>query len=461
MQAAAEALDARQTTSRDLVEGCLARIAEPAGQGGAAFIRVYGEQARASADAADALRRAGRAPSRYAGIPVAIKDLFDVAGETTQAGSKVLAGSPAARVDAPVIARLLQAGLVLIGRTNMTEFAFSGVGINPHFGTPLSPWQRGEGHIPGGSSSGAAVAVSDGFALGAIGTDTGGSCRIPAALCGIAGFKPTQRRVPLAGALPLSPTLDSVGPLAPSAACCAVLDAILAGEPNRVLPDARVAGLRLLLPTNLAFEHLDGPTEDALDRAVARLDAAGALIDRRPLLALDEMNTAHARGGFAAAEAYSWHRGLLADRAGDYDPRVASRILTGADMSAADYIALCRARVQIMAHFEAEMADYDAFMLPTVPIAPPRLSDFESDEAYRRLNFLLLRNPSTVNFLDGCAISIPCHATGAPPAGLMLAAPAMHDAALLAIAGAVEAVIGRPGLCPEPVTRRRAAHDGA
>ncbi len=441
MDAAADALAMGATTSRDLIGGCLARIADLSGQGSAAFTRVYAEQARACADAHDALRRTGRAPGRYAGIPIAIKDLFDVAGETTQAGSRVLAGAPPARAHAPVVARLLAAGLVLIGRTNMTEFAFSGVGINPHFGTPLSPWRRDFGHIPGGSSSGAAVAIADGFALGAIGTDTGGSCRIPAALCGIAGFKPTQRRVPLGGALPLSPSLDSIGPLAGSAACCAALDGILAGEPERVLPSAAVAGLRLLLPTNLAFEHLDAATEDALDRAVSRLDAAGALIERRPLAALDQINVAHARGGFAAAEAYSWHRCLLAGRAGEYDPRVASRIQTGAEMSAADYIALCRARAQIIAHFEVEMAAYDAFMLPTVPIAPPRIADFAQDDAYRRLNFLLLRNPSTVNFLDGCAISIPCHAPGAPPAGLMLAAPAMQDAKLLAVAISVEQVL--------------------
>ena len=441
LQDAAAALEAGTTTSRDLVEGCLARIADPAGQGAAAFTRVYADQARTAADAADALRRAGRAPGQFAGIPVAIKDLFDVAGEVTQAGSTVLAGAAPARAHAPIVTRLLAAGLVLIGRTNMTEFAFSGVGINPHFGTPLSPWRREARHIPGGSSSGAAVAISDGFALGAIGTDTGGSCRIPAALCGVTGFKPTQRRVPLTGALPLAPTLDSIGPLGARVACCATLDAILAGEPDRVLTRARVAGLRLLLPTNLAFEHIDDRVEDALDRAVRRLERAGALIDRRPLAAPDAINAAHARGGFAAAEAYSWHRGLLATRSAEYDPRVASRILTGADMSAADYIALCQARARIIADFATEMAGYDAFMLPTVPIAPPEIADFVEDDAYRRLNFLLLRNPSTVNFLDGCAISVPCHEPGAAPVGLMLAAPAMEDARLLAVAGAVERVL--------------------
>jgi aspartyl-tRNA(Asn)/glutamyl-tRNA(Gln) amidotransferase subunit A len=434
MELAAAALAGGQTTSRALVETCLARIADPTGQGALAFTRIYTDQALASADAADIQRGAGRAPSRYAGIPISIKDLFDVAGETTRAGSIVLDGAPPAQAHAPVIARLLQAGLIPVGRTNMTEFAFSGVGINPHYGTPLSPWRRAEKYIPGGSSSGAAVSVADGFALGAIGTDTGGSCRIPAALCGIAGFKPTQRRVPLAGALPLSPTLDSIGPLAATAADCAILDAILAGEPDRVLPHRSLPALRLLLPVNLAFEHLDDATEDSLDRAVRALDAAGAVIDRAPLRAFDDIAAAHLRGGFASVEAYAWHRTLLADRGAQYDPRVASRIRLGASMKAVEYIDLLAARAGIIRGFEAEMAGYDALILPTVPIAPPRVAAFDTEDDYWKLNYLLLRNPSQINFLDGCAISIPCHATGAAPAGLMIAAPAMADALVLAIA---------------------------
>jgi aspartyl-tRNA(Asn)/glutamyl-tRNA(Gln) amidotransferase subunit A len=438
---AAVALASGATTSRDLIEASLARIKAPQSQGHLAFTRLYADQARAGADAADLQRKAGGAPGPFAGIPISIKDLFDVAGEVTAAGSTALAGGAPATRDAVAVDRLLRAGLVPIGRTNMTEFAFSGVGINPHFGTPLAPWRREEGRIPGGSSSGAAISIADGFALGALGTDTGGSCRIPAALCGIAGFKPTQRRVPLQGALPLSPTLDSIGPLASTAACCAALDGILAGEPDRVLPDIRLAGLRLLLPTNLAFEHLDERTEDALDRAVRLLLQAGAIIDRRPLPALDAINAAHEHGGFAAAEAYAFHCALLSARGGEVDPRVASRILAGADMSAADYITLVQARTRIIAGFEATMAGYDAFILPTVPVAPPLISDFAQDADYRRLNYLLLRNPSAVNFLDGCAISIPCHDPGAAPAGLMIAAPAMQDARVLAIAVAVERVL--------------------
>ena len=434
-------LAAGATSGRALVEACLARIADPEGEGGRAFIRLYEAEARASADAMDTLRRAGRAPGPFAGIPISIKDLFDVAGETTTAGSEVLAGAPPAAATAPAISRLMAVGFVLIGRTNMTEFAFSGVGINPHYGTPKSPWDRAAGRIAGGSSSGAAVSVSDGFAYGAIGTDTGGSCRIPAALCGITGFKPTARRVPLTGVLPLSPSLDSVGPMANSVACCAALDAIMAGEDARALPETGVSGLRLVLPVDLAFMDIEPAVERALDRAVARLEKAGALIDRRDFPVFDDIGAAHARGGFAPAEAFAWHRGLLATDAHRYDPRVASRIIPGGEMSAADYFVLLQARARIVRRFAADMAEYDALILPTVPLAPPRIADFAPEEAYRRLNYLLLRNPSMINFVDGCAISLPCHAPGEAPAGLMLAAPAMADARLLGIAGSVEGVL--------------------
>ena len=226
----AQALSKGTATSRSLIEESLARIGDPDGEGARTFIKVYADQARAMADAADLLRKANRAPGPYAGIPIALKDLFDVAGEATPGGSVVLAETPPAKANAPVVARMLAAGFIPVGRVNMTEFAFSGLGINPHYGTPASPWDRASRRIPGGSSSGTAVAVADGMAAAGLGTDTGGSCRIPAAFCGIVGYKPTARRVPITGVLPLAPSLDSVGPLAPSVACCAAIDAILANE---------------------------------------------------------------------------------------------------------------------------------------------------------------------------------------------------------------------------------------
>lgn len=446
LYAAAHDLENGSATSRSLVEECLDRIADPAGEGARAFITVYAAQARASADAMDLLRRAGRTPGRFAGIPISLKDLLDVAGEPTPAASVVLASAPPATRHATVVQRLLSAGLVPVGRTNMTEFAFSGVGINPHHGTPQAPFGRvpgkpGAGRVPGGSSSGAAVSVSDGMALAAIGTDTGGSCRIPAAFCGITGFKPTARRVPQDGVLPLSPSLDSVGPLANTVACCALIDAILAGEAQVPLADVPVAGLRLLMPTNGVLDGMDAATEQSIDRAVQRLDRAGVVVTHKPLHSFDAIGRAHARGGFAVVESYVWHRTLLAEQGGRYDPRVASRMLPGAQMSAADYVTLMQVRARIIAAFADEMAPYDALIMPTVPIAPPSITAFDTEEAYRRLNGLILRNPSQINFLDGCAISLPCHEPGSPPAGISLAAAGMSDRRLLAVAASLEPVL--------------------
>jgi aspartyl-tRNA(Asn)/glutamyl-tRNA(Gln) amidotransferase subunit A len=435
---AALTLETGTRTSRDLIESCLARIADPAGEGARAFTRVYADQARASADAMDALRRAGRAPGRYAGIPVSVKDLFNVAGEPTPAASVILASAPPAKAHAAIVQRLLAAGLVLVGRTNMTEFAFSGIGINPHYGTPLSPFDRATGRIPGGSSSGAAVSVADGMALAAIGTDTGGSCRIPAAFCGVVGYKPTARRVPLDGVLPLAPSLDSVGPLANTVACCAAVDAILAGQMSADITPIPLHGLRLAIPTNVMLDGMDTATERSIDRAVQRLDRAGVSIDRRDFAAIDKLQEALKRGSLPAVEAYAWHRDMLASDSARYDRRVAERILLGAQMDAAGYMGLIAARIELQRVFAAEMASYDAMMLPTVPIVPPPVADFATDEAYWRLNGLILRNPAIVNFFDGCAISLPCHAPGEPPAGLMLAAPAMQDSWLFAVANAVE-----------------------
>ena len=276
--ALAAALAAGKTTSRELVEQALARIADPAGEGARAFLKVYADTARAEADLADRLRKSGIVRSAVDGLPVSVKDLFDVGGDVTRAGSKVLAGAPPARADAPAVARLRAAGAILVGRTNMVEFAFGGLGLNPHYGTPRNPWDRKTGRVPGGSSSGAGVAAADGMSVMALGSDTRGSVRIPAALNGVAGFKPTARRVPRDGAFPLSYTLDSIGPLAKTAACCAAYDAVLAGEPDAALPALPVKGLRLMLPRSSALDDLDaqvgktlrGRAREALARRRAR-----------------------------------------------------------------------------------------------------------------------------------------------------------------------------------------------
>ena len=438
---AATALAEGTTTARHLVEECLARIADPAGEGRRTFIKVYADQARASAEAMDALRRAGRAPGPLAGIPVSFKDLFDVAGEPTPAGSKVLADAPPARANAPLIQRMLNAGFLPVGRTNMTEFAFSGLGINPHYDTPRSPWDRASARIPGGSSSGAAVSISDGMAIGALGTDTGGSCRVPAAMCGIVGYKPTARRVPIDGVLPLAPSLDSVGPLANSVACCATIDAVLAGEPSPDLRPFPIAGMRLALPTNFFLDGLDDTVAAAFDRAIARLSAAGARITEKSFAVIDDIARANASGGFAVAEAWAWHRKLLAEKAEGYDPNVRKRIQRGERMSAADYIELVSARADIIRRCNEATQDFDALVMPTCPLIPPRIADLAEENEYNRVNLLQLRNTAIGNFLDRCSISLPCHRPGEAPVGLMLLGEQMGDARLFAIAAAVEAAL--------------------
>ena len=438
----ATALREGRATAAALIEDALARIANPYGEGKRTFTAVHAEQARAAAAASDLLRGAGLARSPLEGLPVSVKDLFDVAGETTLAGSAVLKGTAPAAADAEVVRRLRAAGAIIIGRTNMTEFAYSGLGLNPHYGTPHNPWERAVGRIPGGSSSGAAVSVADGMAVAGIGSDTGGSVRIPSALCGLTGFKPTARRISMRGVLPLSKNLDSIGPLAPSVACCAVLDAIMAGEAPEIPAPAEVSGLRLLVPTTVVLDDMDDAVSGAFDRALSVLSAAGTLVREAPLPAFSRLAAINAKGGFTAAEAWAWHRELIERGAGSYDPRVVSRILRGKEMSAADLLDVIEARAAWIAEVESSIFGFDALLMPTVPLVAPKIADLAaSDEAYFRANGLMLRNPTLINFLDGCALSIPCHAPGDAPVGLMVAAGAMNDRRILAIGRALEACL--------------------
>jgi aspartyl-tRNA(Asn)/glutamyl-tRNA(Gln) amidotransferase subunit A len=434
-------LESGATTARKLVEECLARIADPAGEGQRTFIHVDKEAALDAADAMDRLRKANAAPSRFAGIPVSIKDLFDIKGQVTRAGSRALEDSAPAEADAPVVARLRRAGFVVIGRTNMTEFAFSGIGINPHYGTPKGAWNRGEGHIPGGSSSGAAVSVVDGMAHGALGTDTGGSCRIPAAYNGIVGYKPTQQRIPLDGGVPLSFSLDSFGPLARSAECCATLDAVLADEPI-VAPRRRpIKGMRLAVPTTVVLDELDTAVAKAFERALENLSRAGALIEHIEVPEFLDVGIMNTKGGFAAAESYAWHRYLLTSKGDIYDPRVSLRILRGEGISAADYIDLLNARRSLVARADARLAPYDALVMPTTANTPPRIADLADDKAFTVANLRSLRNCTLINMIDGCAISLPAHREGDVPVGLMLASSGGSDRRIFELAAGMEAAL--------------------
>jgi len=441
LAALADDLANGRSSARKLVEECLARIADPAGEGQRAFIHVDRQAALEAADAMDRLRKAKAEPSPFAGIPVSVKDLFDIKGQVTRAGSRALEDSPPAEADAPVVARLRRAGFIVIGRTNMTEFAYSGIGINPHYGTPKSAWNRSEGHVPGGSSSGAAVSIADRMAYGALGTDTGGSCRIPAAYNGIVGFKPTQRRVPLDGGVPLSLTLDSFGPLANTAGCCAILDAVLADEAIAPLQPRPIRGMRLAVPKTVALDDLDEAVAKTFERALAALSRAGALIEEIEMPEFLDVGVMNAKGGFAAAESFAWHRFLITSKGNIYDPRVSLRILRGEALSAADYIELLNARRSLIARSTARMAPYDALVMPATANTPPRIADLTEDKAFTVANLRSLRNCTLINMIDGCAISLPAHREGEVPVGLMLAAAGGSDRRIFELAAGMEGAI--------------------
>jgi aspartyl-tRNA(Asn)/glutamyl-tRNA(Gln) amidotransferase subunit A len=461
---ATRALIASRTLSATAaLSACVAAAAEPK----CASVYVPSAPPAASEEAlrAAAAADAAQAPPPLAGLAVSVKDLFDVRGEVTLAGSRALAGRPAAEQDCAAVARLRAAGAALLGRTNMTEFAYSGVGINPHYGTPANPAAAALGlaapRIPGGSTSGGAVSVAAGAAWAALGTDTGGSLRIPAALVGLVGFKPTARLVPAEGCVPLAPSLDSVGAITRSVRDAALLHAVLSGAPAGEVEAAAgaaaagaaaagaaapraLASFRFGVPTTLVQDGVEAPVAAAFAAALAALRAAGASVQELALAPLGEVPAANLAGGISATEAWAWHRALLAapETAALYDPRVARRIRLGEGRSAADYLDLLAARRAWQARMGAAMAGFDVMLSPTTPLAAPEAAPLvESDEAFFAANGRLLRNTSVVNLLDGCGISIPCHRAGELPVGLHMWAGPMADATVLAAAAAVEAVV--------------------
>jgi aspartyl-tRNA(Asn)/glutamyl-tRNA(Gln) amidotransferase subunit A len=426
-------------SSRDRLELALFRIADHEGEGGRACLTVYADAARTAADAADARAKAGITLGPLDGAIVGIKDLFDVAGEPTRAGSKVLAdeAKPAA-ADAPAIRRLRRAGCVIVAKTNMTEYAFSGVGMNPHYGTPGNPADRAR--VPGGSTSGGAVAVADGMCEIAIGTDTGGSTRIPAALCGIVGSKPSRQRVPTEGAFPLSFSLDSIGPMARTVADCALADTVMAGDEPETVAPATLAGLRVGALQGLVLSSVDATVGRRYPAVLDRLARAGVQVSDQKLTLIDAMVEVNSLGGLAPPEAFMIHRDRIKRRGDDIDPNVRARIARGGDMSAADYVYSQRRRAELIHTMDAALADYDAFVWPTTPIVAPIMTEMEDAKVFSANNMLLLRNTNIVNFFDLCAISLPLPGDGLP-CGLMLVGRNGADGRLLQIAAAVERLL--------------------
>jgi aspartyl-tRNA(Asn)/glutamyl-tRNA(Gln) amidotransferase subunit A len=429
----------KPTSARDRLEAALGRIDDPKGEGARACLTVYRDQAKAAADAADARTKAGVSLGPIDGTIVSIKDLFDVAGEVTRAGSKVFAeeGKPAA-ADAPVVRRLRAGGAVIIAKTNMSEFAYTGIGANPHFGTPGNPADRKR--VPGGSSSGAAVAAADGMCEIAIGTDTGGSCRIPGALCGIVGYKPSQQRIPTQGAFPLSYSIDSIGPIARSVEACARADAVMANETYVPLEPVPLAGLRIGVAEDYPLANLDETVDLKFSDAVARLNKAGAHISDEKLALLDEMAQVNSKGGVQPAEAFAIHRDLLSRRADAMDPNVSVRLERARNISAADYIDMVRERARLIRMMDIRIADVDVLAWPTTPMVAPTMQEVAAPDEFARKNAMLLRNTVIVNFFDLCAISVPIPRGSGLPAGFMLVARNGQDQRLFRIAAAVERV---------------------
>lgn len=430
--------------SRERLEDALARIGDPLGEGQRTFLSLYRQEAYRAADAADRRAREGVRLGPLDGTIISIKDLFDVAGEPTRAGSTTLRDSPPAEHDAQIVERLREAGAVIVGKTNMSEFAFTGVGANPHYGTPGNPVDRDR--VPGGSSSGAAVSVADDMCEIAIGTDTGGSTRIPAALCGVVGYKPTKARVSTKGAFPLSPTLDSIGPLARTVRSCAAADSVLAGENPWILEPANLGGLRLGIPQGLPFDALDTIVGARFEAAVTGLGRAGVQLLDMKFPIFDDMARVQSVATIATVEAYRIHHQRILARGEDYDPIVRSRIETGGAVSPADYRRMIDERSALVDSMELSLGEVDALVLPTTPIVAPPFAEVSERTGFNRNNRLLLRNTAIANFFDLCAISIPMGEAGELPAGLMLFGRRGSDRRLFRIAAAFEALNQGPGI---------------
>lgn len=449
LTAARAAIAAGRLEAESALTTCLAAAAAPGVS--PAFLSTDPSGASLAArQADDAVSGRSHLPP-LAGLAVSVKDLYDVQGQVTAAGSRVLLGSPPARQDAAAVARLRTAGAALIGRTHMTEFAFSGIGLNPHHPTPENPVLAAMGRrgcIPGGSTSGGAVSVAAGAAYAALGSDTGGSIRIPAALHGLVGFKNTQRLTPNDGSIPLAASLDTACAITRSVRDAVLLHEVLAARVI-ALAGKPLTERRFGVATTLFQDGLAAPVARAFEAALDALRDAGAEVVDVPLPALADLPALQAGGGLAAAEAWAWHRDLITTHEAGYDPRVAWRIRRGEAFTPAQVRELHAMRLGWIARMRDTLAGVDAILSPTVPIPAPTMSELADDDTFFEANALMLRNPSVVNLLDGCAISLPCQAPGEEPVGLMLWQRGGHDDDLLDAALAIEAALaaaGRP--CP-------------
>lgn len=439
---ASQQLLAGQISPETPTQHALSAIAAESGEGKRVYTKVYTAAAQQQAAQAGARWQQQQPRSAIDGLPISIKDLFDVAGEVTTAGSRLLSSASPAAANASMVDRLQQAGAAIVGKTNMSEFAFTGLGVNPHYGTPANPWQRAQQRIPGGSSSGAAVAVSDGMCLAAVGTDTGGSVRIPAALCGLTGFKPSASRIDQRGTLPLAASLDSIGVIAHDVRSCWLLDSVIADRPLTI-DERNLSEAHFVIPQTRVLADLDEHVSAAWLHALDVLRAQGVKITELPLQELVELDSINARGGITAWEAWQWHQHYAQSQPEAYDPQVLTRINRGSLLNEEDAAELYQLRADWKQRVEQAVAPFDGILMPTVPLIAPTLTELDDPARYMQVNLLMLRNTSVINMLDGCSISLPCHQPGAAPVGLMLSSTHGNDAALLSWAAAIETTLKR------------------
>lgn len=434
-------INSHEGSTKEYVAKCIGNIKNSAGEGAKAFLAIDEVRSLATAEAQDILLEKGVKLGPLSGVTVSIKDLFDIAGQVTASGSKVLRKNAPATEDSGVVDKIRRAGGIVIGRTNMTEFAYSGLGLNPHFGTPLNPFDRERGRIPGGSTSGGAISVSDRMATVAIGSDTGGSCRIPAALCGLVGYKSTASRYPMDGVLPLSRSLDSVGMLAPTVECCQIIDEVLSGKTIKNYPKVPLNRLKIGVLENVVLDEMDKDVKRNYLAVIEKLEKSGASLRAVTSDVVNKIIEIQGQPRIVSAEANSEFESILASMNDEVDPRVSTRISKGKDVTSAIYIKTLYERRFLIDAWHREFSNDDFWLMPTVPVIAPLLSELATDEEYFRVNGLMLRNPGLINFLDGCAISLPNHLSGEAPTGVMLVSPGGTDENLLRYSLSIEQIL--------------------
>ena len=434
------------------VESLVTERLEKARQSEGVFISINHDivdKAQAIDKLIDQAIQSAKPLSPLSGLPITLKDLFDVRGEITLAGSTVLKNiAKAAAQDCDVIAPLRNSGLLFLGRTNMSEFAFSGMGLNPHYGNPQSIWERETGRLPGGSSSGSAVSVAEGIVAATMGSDTAGSCRIPAAFNGIVGVKPSYGRYSLNNVYPLSPTSDAPGPLAVDLDSCFILDQVITGAYSGAgaLPEPQPLdsnNLSLLVPESVVLEDLDDQVKAGFESALGWLEDSGVEIKYRPMPVIDRCVDMFFKRPIVGYEAWQHHQSLIQEYEDEYDPFVSQRLKNSRKVTEQEQQSRYQEKTELGIDFNRVMQQQqaDGLIYPTVACVPPTIAEAMVPENTTKINLRCLRNTAAVNYFNGCSMSLPCNLPGDAPVGLMVSLSHNQDDYLYQVAATVEKIL--------------------